>query len=267
MIVSVVYNEKKDKDGKVIADIKKAFDGKAVLKIFTTKITSKDLEGSDIVMALGGDGTIIRASKAAALFGVPVCGVNLGRIGFLAAVEPDEIYDAAEKLLSGDYLIEERMMIEAEYFAGGEKKKVLALNDVVLSRGNCHKMIDISIDSEGEHLDDFRADGVVISTPTGSTAYSLSAGGPIVAPLLDVFLVTPVCASDLHIRSLVLTADDKLTILANGKKGAFLEVDGIEVGQLGSGDKIDIVRSPVKAKIIKMNDKSFLKTLRKKFCG
>lgn len=267
MTISVVYNEKKDKDGRVIADIKKAFDGKTELKIFTNKITSADLKGSDLVMALGGDGTIIRASKAAAVYGVPVCGVNLGRIGFLAAVEPEEIFEAATKLLNGDYLIEERMMVEAEFLSGGEKKTVLALNDVVLSRGNCHKMIDISIDSEGEHLDDFRADGVVISTPTGSTAYSLSAGGPIVAPLLEVFLVTPVCASDLHIRSLVLTADNTLTVSTTGKKGAFLEVDGIEVAQLESGDKINIIRSPVKAKIIKMNDKSFLKTLRKKFCG
>ena len=267
MIISVVYNEKKDKGGSALASLKKAFEGKAVMKIFTNKITSADLEGSDLVIALGGDGTIIRASKAAAAYGVPVCGVNLGRIGFLAAVEPEEISEAAKKLLNGDYLIEERMMLEAEFFSVGEKKTVLALNDVVLSRGNCHKMIDISIDSEGEHLDDFRADGVVVSTPTGSTAYSLSAGGPIVAPLLEVFLVTPVCASDLHIRSLVLTADNTLTLSASGKKGAFLEVAGIEVVQLESGDKINIVRSPVKAKIIKMNDKSFLKTLRKKFCG
>ena len=149
MIVSVVYNEKKDTDGKIITSIKKAFEGKANLKIFTNIITSDDLIGSDLVIALGGDGTIIRASKAAAVYGVPVCGVNLGRIGFLAAVEPEEIEIATEKLLSGDYLIEERMMLETEFCVNGEKKKALALNDIVLSRGNCHKMIDISIDMAG----------------------------------------------------------------------------------------------------------------------
>ena len=127
-------------------------------------------------------------------------------------------------------------------------------------------MIDVSIETGGEPLDDFRADGVIISTPTGSTAYSLSAGGPIVSPTMEVFLVTPVCAYDLHSRSMVLTSDDELTISAKGKFPATVEVDGAEIAQLGKEDVINIARSPHKVKIIKMNERSFLKTLRKKFC-
>ena len=266
MIVSVVYNKAKDRDGKIINALKNSFDGKTELNIFTEKITSEDLEKSDVVIALGGDGTIIRASKAAAIHSIPVCGVNLGRIGFLAAAEPEEIEIAAKNLISGNYTVEERMMLDAEIITGGKKFLVRALNDITVSRGNCHKMIDISVETAGEHLDDFRADGVIISTPTGSTAYSLSAGGPIIAPLMEVFLVTPVCAYDLHSRSMVLTADDTLTISVKGKTASSVEIDGAEIAQLNTGDVINIIRSPQKAKIIKMGERSFLKTLRKKFC-
>lgn len=265
MLISVVYNQKKDADGKIIEALGNAFANKADLKIFTDKITAADLEDSDMVIALGGDGTIIRASKAAAVHGTAVCGVNLGRIGFLAAVEPDEIPQAAKKLLSGDYMVEERMMLEAEIFSSGEKKYVRALNDLTVSRGNCHKMIDVFVESGGEPLDEFRADGVIISTPTGSTAYSLSAGGPVVAPLMEAFLVTPVCPYDLQSRSLVLTADEVLTIKAKGKRPASIEVDGAEICELGERDYINIKKSPLKAKIIKLNERSFIHTLRKKF--
>ena len=265
MLISVVYNQKKDADGKIIEELNKAFANKAELKIFTDKITAPDLDSSDMVIALGGDGTIIRASKAAAVHGIAVCGVNLGRIGFLAAVEPEEIKQAAEKLLAGDYIVEERMMLEAEIFAGGEKKFVRALNDLTVSRGNCHKMIDVYVESGGDPLDKFRADGVIVSTPTGSTAYSLSAGGPVVAPLMEAFLITPVCPYDLQSRSLVLTADEVLRIKAKGKRPASIEADGAEICELSEGDYIDVKKSPMKAKIIKLNERSFIHTLRKKF--
>lgn len=266
MKISVVYNQAKDKEGKIIADIEKAFENKAELKIFTEKITAADLNKSDMVIALGGDGTIIRAAKAAAAHGIPVCGVNLGRIGFLAAVEPEEIFDAADEILKGNYTIEERMMLEAQIITDEKTLKVCALNDIIVSRGNCHKMIDISIQSGGEPLDDYRADGVIISTPTGSTAYSLSAGGPIVSPSMEVFLVTPICAYDLHSRSMVLTADDALAISAKGKLPATIEVDGAEIARLGKNDLINITKCPQKIKIIKMKERSFIKILRKKFC-
>ncbi len=266
MTISVVYNQAKDKNGKIIADVKKAFAGKAELNIFTEKITEADLKRSDFVIALGGDGTIIRAAKAAAVHGVPVCGVNLGRIGFLAAIEPEEISEAAEEILNGNFTVEERMMLEAQIITEEKILKVRALNDIIVSRGNCHKMIDISIESGGEPLDDYRADGVIISTPTGSTAYSLSAGGPIVSPVMEVFLVTPICAYDLHSRSMVLTADDALNVSAKGKLPATIEVDGAEIVRLGKNDLINITRCPQKVKIIKMKERSFLRILRKKFC-
>lgn len=265
MLISVVYNQKKDENGKVIEKLKNAFSNRAELRIFTDKITAPDLECSDMVIALGGDGTIIRASKAAAVHGIPVCGVNLGRIGFLAAVEPEELPQAAEKLLSGDYTVEERMMLEAEILAGGEKIYVRALNDLTVSRGNCHKMIDVFVESGGEPLDEFRADGVIISTPTGSTAYSLSAGGPVVSPLMEAFLVTPVCPYDLQSRSLVLTADEVLSVKAKVKRPASIEVDGAEICEFADGDVINIKKSPLKAQIIKFGERSFIYTLRKKF--
>lgn len=266
MKISVVYNKSKDKDGKVLADLKKAFAGKVDLEIFTEKITESDIKKSDLVMVLGGDGTIIRSAKAAACHGIPVCGVNLGRIGFLAAVEPSEIYSAAEDIINGNYVVEERMMLDAEIISGDKKISLKALNDIAVSRGSCHKMIDISMELGDEHMDEFRADGVIISTPTGSTAYSLSAGGPIVSPTMEAFLVTPICAYDLHSRSMVLTADDALKISAKGKLPASIEVDGAEIAQLDKEDLLIIKCSEQKAKVIKRNKKSFLKTLRKKFC-
>ena len=167
--------------------------------------------------------------------------------------------------MNGNYIVEERMMLEAQIITEEKNFKIRALNDIIVSRGNCHKMIDISIQSGGEPLDDYRADGVIISTPTGSTAYSLSAGGPIVSPEMEVFLVTPICAYDLHSRSMVLTAEDELTVSAKGKLPATIEVDGAEIARLGKNDVINISRCSEKVKIIKMKERSFLKILRKKF--
>lgn len=265
MNISIVYNSSKDKDGRILNDLTTAFDGKAKLKIFTEKITSSDIELSDMVVAMGGDGTIIRALKASSNHSIPVCGINLGRIGFLAAFEPNEVKKAAQHILSGNYIIEERMMMEAIIESNGEKKVVDALNDVTVSRGRCHKMIDILLKADGEKLDEFRADGVIVSTPTGSTAYSLSAGGPIVDPVMEVFLVTPVCAYDLHTRSMVLMADNTLAISTKGKYPSYVEIDGAEVAQIGTGDRISIRRSEKKGRLVKLDEKSFLSVVRKKF--
>ncbi len=263
--IAVIYNEKKDKDNIVINDIKKAFDKRAVLSIFTEKITADKLCDADMVVALGGDGTIIRASKAAAVHGLPVCGVNLGKIGFLATIERNEIFKMADNLLCGNYSVEERMMLDISTYSEKGPVSARALNDVAIHRGSYHKMIDISIGMGGEPLDQFRADGVIISTPTGSTAYSLSAGGPVCSPLMELFLVTPVCAYDVRTKNMVLTAEDTLTLAVGGRGEAMVEVDGTEMLRIKPGDEIKISKSANKAKIVKMGDRSFYQILRNKF--
>lgn len=263
MKITVLANMKKDKNGDVLSMVRHAFEGKAELKIVTDIITPEKLSGSDIAVILGGDGTIIRAAKCAALAGVPVCGINLGKIGFLASADVEEISALANNLLTGNYKLDKRMILNASINGGANR---LVLNDIAVLRGSYPKMINITMDVDGEHLDTFMADGVVVATPTGSTAYSLSAGGPVAMPTMEMMLVTPVCAYDMHTRSMVLPSEKTLGISLGKDRDFKAEVsfDGNENVLLSNNDIIKISKSEYCAKLVNFGSRSFYGVLRKK---
>ena len=198
------------------------------------------IQKSDIIIAVGGDGTIIHAAKAAAIMGRPVLGINTGRVGFMAAVEqPDGEW--LNRLFTGDYLIERRMMLEAE--TGGQR--YFCLNDAVVAKGTLSRMIDIDISAGGRLLKSYRADGLIAATPSGSTAYSMSAGGAIVDPAVDSILLTPICPYSLGERPIVLRPDIELSVSAAAPPGSkvFLTLDGEQAIELPPGGTVNIRRA------------------------
>ncbi len=267
MKISVIANKRKDTDLKILREVRACFEGKADLRIYEDLCIPEAFENTDIVVALGGDGTIIKVAKMAAKRGVPVCGINMGKVGFLAAAEILEIPLVAEKLLSGDYKIENRMMLEVKIKTkSGESEFMPVLNDIVICRGAYPRMIELRLAAEGDFLDSYRADGAIISTPTGSTAYSLSSGGPVVSPTMELMLLTPICAFDLQTRSMVIPAEKQLTVTVGGKVRATagVSIDGAEDIAIGIGDKVIIKKSDYSTKLISIGGRSFYGVLRKK---
>lgn len=209
--------------------------------------------GLEMLITLGGDGTIVRAVRAVAQCGVPILGVNLGRLGFLAEVEPDHVLEVIPTLLGGDYAVEDRMMVRAELVRGGQTVwQADAINEVVLARGRVARSVDVSVEVDGCHMITFTADGVMVAGPTGSTAYSLAAGGPIVGPDLDCLIITPVAAHLTIARSIVIPADRRLCLGYLRGYEATLTVDGHADVALEPGDLIYHSASPVAARFVRL---------------
>ena len=219
------------------------------------------LDFCDILICLGGDGTILHASKVAALKHKPVLGINAGRIGYMAGLEPNELH-LLKNLSSGDYISEKRMLLEVKY--NGQIYHVL--NDAVISRGSLSRMVDISLTFDKTHVISYRSDGVIIATPTGSTAYSLSAGGPIVDPKIECMLCTPICPHSMFSRTIILDSDGALTIdtKASSENKVVLTIDGERAIQLHDTDSVYIRKSPTYADFINLNKQSFSDILNKK---
>lgn len=267
MQISILANQNKDTDGKVLNAVLSALEGKAQMSVFYERVDGQVFQGADMAVVLGGDGTIIRAAKCAAVYGVPVCGINLGKVGFLASMEVGEIETSMKRILTGDFKIEKRMMLSLHlHTKSGRTRDILALNDVEVGRGAYPKMIEIHMEANHEFLDTYMADGVIVSTPTGSTAYALSAGGPVVEPTTELFLVTPICAFDLHTRSMVLSANKQLSVVLGGRQDCegTMSVDGIEEMPIHCGDQISIVKSDSYVQLVNMGERSFYSVLRKK---
>ncbi len=220
----------------------------------------------DIVISIGGDGTLIHAAKFALPFDKPVLGINTGRLGFLTRMEQNE-FGRLGRLFSGDYLVENRMMLELTYQKeDGAEERVCALNDIVLSRGSLSRIIDLSIDCGGKPVSRYRADGLIFSTPTGSTAYSLSAGGPVVEPSVECIVMSPVCPHSLFARTVVFAADREVTVRTSFERSneAYVTIDGAEGFPIRPGDCVTVRKSGRYAKLISF-DQSFFEILSKKF--
>lgn len=228
------------------------------------------LRGADALVALGGDGTILHAAKEAVGTGIPVLGVNIGHLGFMAGLEADEL-DSLGRLLRRDYAIDDRMMlrVEVRQNAGGRQgtRVFSALNDAVVSKGALSRIIDISLTCNGQPSGKYRADGIIVSTPTGSTAYSLSAGGPVVDPVLESIEVTPICPHSLTARSLLFSPRTVIGLIPERleEREVFLTVDGQESVRLESPVEIRILRAEEKAHFIRFKNDSFYETLYTKF--
>jgi NAD+ kinase len=198
--------------------------------------------GSDLVCVLGGDGTFLRTARAIGDSGVPALGVNLGRVGFLAKVETDGLERALDQVLAGDYAVEERLRIASTILRGdGSSETHACLNEVVVARGKHVRMIQVEVDVSGSHLATYVADGVVVATPTGSTAYSFSAGGAILDPRLRNMIITPVAAYLTSLHSVVAGEEHAVTLsLRHAGGGAVVSVDGQWDLPLARGDRVEV---------------------------
>lgn len=227
----------------------------------------------DCVLVMGGDGTLLQASRDLLEMEVPLLGINMGTLGYLAEVDQANIKPALDKLLAGDYKIVSRMMLEGEaYHQGKMILKDSALNDIVIGRNGRLRVIDFSIYVNGEFLNSYSADGIVIATPTGSTGYSLSVGGPIVSPEASLILLSPIAAHTLNSRSIILPDDAEITIEilprhSGMDEGAEANFDGDTSIRLACGDRVVIRKAVKRTKLIKINEISFLEVLRKKMSG
>lgn len=219
----------------------------------------------DIAITVGGDGTIIHAAKYAARFDKPLIGVNVGRLGFAADIEIDGISELT-RILDGDYLVEERILFDVEVIKNGVSKSYLAVNDAVIARGQLSKIIDLQVTLDDEEIAKYRADGLLFSTPTGSTAYSLSAGGPIIAPQLDCILMTPVCPHSLFSRSVIFDGNSVLTVSVKipSECCCVLTIDGEKNIDILAEDIVKIRKSELKLKFVSINKRNFYRKLNEK---
>lgn len=219
----------------------------------------------DIAITVGGDGTIIHAAKYAARFDKPLIGVNVGRLGFAADIEIDGISELT-RILDGDYSVEERVLFDVEVIKNGVSKNYLAVNDAVIARGQLSKIIDLRVTLDDEEIAKYRADGLLFSTPTGSTAYSLSAGGPIIAPQLDCILMTPVCPHSLFSRSVIFEGNSVLTVSVKipSECCCVLTIDGEKNIDILAEDIVKIRKSDLKLKFVSINKRNFYRKLNEK---
>ena len=220
----------------------------------------------DCAIAIGGDGTTLNIAKKAAFLNQSALGINAGRLGFMSGIERDEL-SLLTKLINKEYIIDERAMLKATIEKDGE---VLSshhcLNDIVVSRGNFARLIDVTITCDGRSVSNMRSDGVIISTPTGSTAYSMAAGGPVVSPEADCIIETPICPHSLMDRSIIFSADKELIVTANNDQNnsPIMTVDGQEAVNLTPGCQIHIKKSDITTKLIKLKPENFYEVLNKK---
>lgn len=225
---------------------------------------------ADCIIVLGGDGTLVRAARDMAKIGIPLIGVNLGTLGYLCELERSTVFDAIDRLFEGKYELENRMLIEGECVNGEESaKETLALNDIVIHRCGIPQIVNLIISVNGEYLTTYSADGIIIATPTGSTGYSMSAGGPIVDPKADLILITPINPHTAVRKSIVVGSDAQIEVTLAKRRPeqdeeAEVSFDGDRFVHMTVGDKILIKKADEYAKILKLNQVSFLQILRKK---
>ncbi len=222
------------------------------------------LQPGDIAVALGGDGTIMHVAKAAAAVGCPVLGINGGHVGFLAGLERDEL-SVLERLIVGDYVTEDRVLLCVTVCREDGVHSRLVMNEAVFSRGALSRLVNLHIVGDEREILTCSGDGVIVATPTGSTAYSLSAGGPLVDPAVDCMLLTPVCPHTLDSRTRILPSDSHLSITATAKDGeAFVTVDGEETIAFTAEDCVTISRAQETARLIRLKPTTFYEAFSQK---
>lgn len=220
----------------------------------------------DLLVVLGGDGTLLRTVRFVSEYDIPIVGVNLGEFGFLTEVNLNEMYSALELILKGEYKTEKRIMLDISLHLGAETiRQESILNDVVITRGNLSRILDLETTVDGRYLTTFRADGIIISTPTGSTAYSLSAGGPIVFPEEDSFIINPICPHTLTNRPIIIPDGVEIrVILWTKEQGATVTLDGQLSYTMKSGDSMIIKKSRYVTNLVSSPHRDYMEILRTK---
>lgn len=221
-------------------------------------------EKVDFVLSLGGDGTVLEAAREAAPYSIPVLGVNYGRLGFLCEVERGEIYPALKKVLREEYSVEERLMMTASLTRADEKYEFTVLNDVVFLRESKDALVTLQVKLSGEPIASPPSDGLIIATPTGSTAYSLSAGGPVMSPDVHAILITPLAAHALSSRPMVVSHNEKIDIILTRGHECRVIFDGKQTIFMNPGETVKITTAPIKARLIRLGGRSFPKVVREK---
>ena len=226
---------------------------------------NEDIKSSDFAIAFGGDGTIIHAAKLCSAYKKSVLGINGGRLGYTAGIEQDEL-ELLKKLKLGEYFIDKRMMLEVTVSGENGEKKLYCANDAVVSRGSLSRIVDISLEVGENEILHTRSDGVIVSTPTGSTAYSLSAGGPVVDPRIESILLTPICTHSLFARSIVFDSNSEIcvTVPESEKEVICISCDGDDSIVIPAGSKLIIKKSKVYADFIRIKNDSFIDILNSK---
>ncbi len=281
----ITNSDKKDNYDKALNIKKYLEEKKCICEILENKMTQSagirhftDInhidKNTECAIVLGGDGTMIQAAIDLVHTELPIIGVNTGNLGFLTEVEYQNVYSALDKLLSGDYTIESRMMLkEISYFKQPDSRSsCYALNDIVISKRGSGRLITVKVYLENELADVYRADGIIISTPTGSTGYNLSAGGPVMVPNLKAMVVTPICAHSLNKRSLVVDAKENITLEIGQTKDvgidlAMVTADGRTIGELSTGDRLVLEVPHATTKLIKLSEIGFYERMREKLNG
>lgn len=271
----IITNYTKDDDNLITTRIKECIESYGKTCILCEKDDYENIiedtipKNIDCALVVGGDGTFIQASRL--LFGreIPVLGIDMGTLGYLTEVEVQNVESAIADLLNGNYTIENRMML---FGSVSNDIQDVALNDIVVTRSGTMKIVCFNLYVNGEYLNSYKADGIIVSTPTGSTAYNLSAGGPIVEPTASLLVVTPICTHGLNARSIVFSDKDEIVIEISSRREGQIEeavvtFDGDDMITLKTGDRIRIKKAWETAKIVKLSKISFLETLREKMKG
>lgn len=272
----IYTNHHKDIEGKITKKIVEYLAAKGQKATLITDKVGCRLKEEDIpqdaycMLVLGGDGTVLQAARDNRIAKLPLIGVDMGTLGYLTEIEPTAVEEALDKLISGDFVIESRMMLKGQVYRDG--KEILedqALNDIVISRCGTLKIVKLKVYVNGQFLCEYSADGVIVTTPTGSTGYNLSAGGPIVEPKAQLMVLTPICPHTLSARSIILSPEDVVEIeIPEGKDGQKQEIganfDGTGMVSIYAGDRIRIVKSDKTTEMIQINKVSFLDVLHKK---
>lgn len=271
----IITNKLKDKNYTITNEIRQYIEKNGKVCYISEKdgeghiIPGTVPENAECGLVLGGDGTLIRAVRDLGGINLPLLGINLGTLGYLADVELKDYKDALDRLFIQNPQIEERMMLEGNF---RNNRRDFAMNDIVLAREGKVRIVSFNIYVDGTLLNTYQADGVIISTPTGSTGYNLSAGGPVVEPTAQMIVITPICSHALNTSSVVLSADDVIEVeICEGRYGRQEQIslcfDGAEQTTLVTGEKVCIRRAVQTAKLVKLSRESFMKTMRKKMKG
>lgn len=238
-----------------------------ITKNFSSCNTFTELDNSfDYFFSIGGDGTILKAVTFVGDLDIPIVGINTGRLGFLATIQKEEMTESLNQILEGEYSISERTLLTVETIPKSEEIQALsfALNEVAVNRRNTTSMIKVETMVNDKHLTSYWSDGLIVATPTGSTGYSLSCGGPVIDPNTNAFVITPIAPHNLNARPLVIPDSSTITLKVSGRENSFLASMDSRIATLEDETSIIIKKAPFTIKLLQLNDDSFIKTLRKK---
>ncbi len=275
MKIGIVANSRKIEAPETVQKVYDVFAGSDVEFILESETatmmgetaSSHFTDGTDLILSLGGDGTLLETLRRMNGANIPVAGINIGTLGFLTTCQDEQLADFAEAVKRKTYQVVDRSMIQVELTdLDGKKHCETAVNEVVIARGETGRMVALEARVDGELLNEYKADGLIVATPTGSTAYSLSAGGPLIGPNACVFVITPICPHSLSNRSLIVTDDSRVTVQPCGEahEPILFTVDGRESIRVDPCSVVTVTKAPSALRLVRMPDHSFYETLRRK---